>query len=371
MERMSGTGWHLFNGVVGVPVVWAMARWLIGPVRARLHRVPPAVGDAALAAVIEVTAVRGTGRLAVVTVDLGDAGTPVREAFIGADSDTTFEIGSVTKGLTGFLVADAVTRGELSLDTHLESLLPQLADTVAGGVTVREACTHTSGLPRLAPSVRITLGTMSFALFGADPYRGTTREKMLRSARRVGCKPGSQYAYSNLGAAVAGAAVAATADTHYAELVRRRIVQPLGMTRTSAAGDLPVRRGRGRGWMVANWRLDGYGPAGAVVSTAADLTRLVEAMLDRTVPGAAAMDPVLVPDGKAAHRRQGLFWINDAVPGTDRTAVWHNGETGGYSSYLAVYPQAQRAVIVLSSVADSAGTERIAVAAVNRMIEGF
>lgn len=242
-------------------------------------------------------------------------------------------------------------------------MLPELTDAAAGAATTEQLATHTSGLPRLGPSVRTVIGTLLFGLFGVDPYRGFDTAEVLRTTRRVRRRLGTHRAYSNLGAALAGAAAASAAHTSHPDLLRERILTPLGMTRTSAAGDLPVRRGRGRGWVVASWRLDGYAPAGGAVSTAADLTRLCVAMLDWSAPGAAAMDPVDVLDPEQPQRRQGPFWINDAVPGSDRTAIWHNGEAGGYSAFLAVYPQVHRAVVVLSSVADSAATERIAVAA--------
>ena len=55
----------------------------------------------------------------------------------------------MTKALTGMMLADAIERGELSMDSTAAELLPALARTKAGTVTVRELCTHTSGLPRL------------------------------------------------------------------------------------------------------------------------------------------------------------------------------------------------------------------------------
>lgn len=176
--------------------------WLISPVRDRLPRVPPAVEDAALAAVIDVTAVRGTRRLTVVTVNLGDAGTSVRQAFIDADSDMTFEIGLVTKGLTGFLVAEAVTRGELFLDTHLESLLPQVADTAAraGGVHPHLR----AGAAGAERSDHVGDDVLRAVRCRSGPRHD--QERMLRSTGPVRCKSGALYAYSNPGAAVAGVA---------------------------------------------------------------------------------------------------------------------------------------------------------------------
>ena len=49
--------------------------------------------------------------LAVAMID----GTSVRYGGHGADEHSPFEIGSITKGLTGLLLADAVRRGEVRL----------------------------------------------------------------------------------------------------------------------------------------------------------------------------------------------------------------------------------------------------------------
>ncbi len=67
------------------------------------------------------------------------------------DADPRFELGSVTKGLTGMLLADAVGRGELTLETTAGEILaarPELHERTRGPlhtITLRELCTHTAG----------------------------------------------------------------------------------------------------------------------------------------------------------------------------------------------------------------------------------
>jgi CubicO group peptidase (beta-lactamase class C family) len=64
-------------------------------------------------------------------------------------ADTLFEIGSVTKVFTALLLAEAVTRGELSLDTPVGDLLPEVDVPTRDGVaiTVEHLATHTAGCP--------------------------------------------------------------------------------------------------------------------------------------------------------------------------------------------------------------------------------
>jgi CubicO group peptidase (beta-lactamase class C family) len=79
-------------------------------------------------------------------------GSGVALASRGADPDADFEIGSISKGFTGLLYAEAVARGEVASDTTLGALLP-LGDAPAAAVTLRSLSIHRSGLPRLARSM--------------------------------------------------------------------------------------------------------------------------------------------------------------------------------------------------------------------------
>lgn len=82
----------------------------------------------------------------------------------------------------------------------------------------------------------------------------------------------------------------------------------------------------------------GYAPAGAVVSTAHNLTLLARALLSGQAPGLGALEPLADTDDG----RIGMFWFDDAYPGEQQSFQWRSGGTGGYSSYLAVDRQRQR-----------------------------
>ena len=63
--------------------------------------------------------------------------------------DAIFQIGSITKVFTALALADAVTSGELSLETPLAALLPIFPRPNASSITLGQLASHTSGLPRL------------------------------------------------------------------------------------------------------------------------------------------------------------------------------------------------------------------------------
>jgi len=81
--------------------------------RAFVHRVPPRRGDAPLAAELGKLRNRRTRNEAAAVIDLG-AEPAIHLAFAGAAADTRFEIGSVTKVLTGMLLAEAVEGGTIA-----------------------------------------------------------------------------------------------------------------------------------------------------------------------------------------------------------------------------------------------------------------
>jgi CubicO group peptidase (beta-lactamase class C family) len=100
----------------------------------------------------------------------------------GPVSDTSaFEAGSVTKTVTGLLLALAIETGEVSGSDRLDRFLPGTGR--AGQATLAELATHTSGLPRLPAS------TLLRALaHPGDPYRGSSVPRLIRDTRRV--RPG-------------------------------------------------------------------------------------------------------------------------------------------------------------------------------------
>lgn len=111
----------------------------------------------------------------------------------------------------------------------------------------------------------------------------------------------------------------------------------------------------GGGRRVQPWATDSYAPAGGVLD---DMARLATSRLDGSGPGRRSLSRSAVsrPAGQGG---SGMFWVIDSVRG-NRTVVWHNGQTGGYSSFIALYPQARRAVVVLADVARESDQQRIA-----------
>lgn len=271
----------------------------------------------------------------------------VRMTCWGTELDADYELGSLSKGITGLLYAEALQHGEVEATTTLAACLP-LEGTAVGEATLAALAIHRSGL-RALPSSRSLLRTAYHAWrHGSNPYAGTLDE-LLAQARTT--RPGPpRPRYSNLGFQLLGHALAARAGTTYRELVRTRIAAPLGLTTMDVpAADDELRpqalEGQSRsGRPRPPWLGEALGPAGGIRASIADLGTLVAALLDGSAPGIDALDPVAPLSGKA---HIGAGWITIAIDGHPIT--WHNGGTGGFRSWAGLDRRTGTGIAVLSA----------------------
>ena len=281
----------------------------------------------------------------------GEPESRVRLGLLGASVDTRFEIGSVTKALTGMLLADTVERGRLSLTTEVGEVVPSTDGSDLASVTLLELATHTSGLPRLPFNGSGVARALPYAVWGRNPYR-TSPASVIAAAVRQPLRGRGQRRYSNIGTAVLGEVLALSASTDYSSLLTEAILRPLGMEAT-AVSTKGCRAPLGRSaWGLPRdrWVLHGYAPAGGILSTIEDMVRLARRLLDGSAPGVAALDPINGVQTDRPDRRTGLFWFIDGPTDQVPAITWHDGGTGGYSAFLALIPDVHRAVIILQRV---------------------
>ncbi len=273
--------------------------------------------------------------------------------------DTAFEIGSVSKTMTAFLVAELVEQGTWSLDDPIARHLPAGAEVPRQGerqITVRDLLTHTAGLPALPPGMRITRPD--------NPYADLSEADLLQALARTTLNGpiGSRAAYSNFGAMVLSLAVARAHGQDLETVLQKRLFTPLGM-RDSHIARAPVGTRLAQGHTPAAqptsaWTITtNLAGVGMVKSSLNDMVRYAQAQLGLADPSIR----------KAMQRTQqplvqgfGMNWLVQQVEG--RTLVSHEGGTGGFSSLVSLDPAANRAVIILADtgLADLGGLGDVA-----------
>ena len=245
---------------------------------------------------------------------------PAIRAWGPVPGTSVFEAGSVTKAVTGLLLALAIDAGEVSSSDRLDRFMPGTGR--AGEATLAELATHTSGLPRLPASMLLR----SLA-HPNDPYRGSSLPRLIRATRRVRPRRPGRAVYSNLGVALLGHALAAAAAVPYWDLARLRVLTPLRMT---SSGDLPESALPGRG---KAWDMGAYAPAGGLRATVEDLLRLAwVAARPHESPFAAAALDALTPRAAMNNGYVGWCWI--LGPQAHRPYAWHNGATGASWAFI-------------------------------------
>ena len=299
--------------------------------------------DRAVGIVLGVMEADGSTRI----VAYGDAGPNAR--VLGPRS--LFEIGSITKVFTATLLGDMVARGEVSLSDPVSDYLPDRVTMPSRGgreITLLDLSTHHSALPRLPDN-------MSPAN-PANPYVDYTVEQMYAflSSHDLRRDIGSQFEYSNLAVGLLGHVLARVAGGSYEDVVRERVLEPLGMNMTGITleGDMRAWMAEGhntQGDVVPLWDLPTLAGAGALRSDVGDMLKFLAANTGR--PGSG-----LERSMRAGHEVRkdispemsiGLNWMVRTVG--EETIVWHNGGTAGFRTFIGFDPDKGVGVVVLTN----------------------
>jgi CubicO group peptidase (beta-lactamase class C family) len=318
----------------------AMAAVPIGELKSVLDRdLAAALKDGALApstngGVVIGVVQRGTRRIF--------AYGPVKE-------DSIFEIGSISKTFTGLILARMVEQHMVKLDEPVRELLPPgtVAKPDSAEITLLDLVTQHSGLPRMPDNFH--------PADPQDPYADYRAANLYEFLAKHGVsKPANPgFNYSNLGLGLLGQALANRAAMTYPELLKVDITGPLALhdTVVKLSPEQEKRFAPGHDAKhreVHAWNLDALAGAGAIRSTASDLLTYLEAQLhpdqvkDPTLVSALKMSHELRADALPA-MKIGFAWLFETKTGN----FWHNGGTGGYSSYALFNPAEDYAVVVL------------------------
>ncbi len=271
------------------------------------------------------------------------------------DGNTVFEIGSITKVFTNTILADMVKRGEVKLDDPISKFLPasvRLPKRAGKQITLLDLATQSSGLPRLPTNLKPADMTNPYADYSVKQlYDFLSSYSLTRDI-------GSQYEYSNLGMGLLGHVLALRARKSYPELVRERVLEPLGMHDSGIALTPSMKSHIAQGFDAAGtpmrlWDIPTLAGAGALRSTANDMLKFLAANLDSAHgPLGAAMAMARAPKKPLGERNSiGLAWNNFESYGTMIT--WHNGGTGGFRTFIGMDDAHHRGVIVLSNSTNS------------------
>ena len=253
-----------------------------------------------------------------------DARTPITP-------DTLFQIGSISKCMTGALLHQFAAEGRLSLSDRVSTVLPSIPLPAGNAITVQHLLDHVAGLPDSAPMFA------EGGLWAAYP-------------------PGAHWHYSNTGYEILGKLAEHVGGKPLNRLLADHLFMPLAMRRTHGAiigadrtlyaqgyesADQTIPFARGVALAPAAW-VDVTGAAGGVASTAEDMTRFMRSLANAAQGrGGVGLSPAqgraftshFVPsDDTGMSYGNGLMRVNNA----GRTYLHHTGGMVSFSSAFHV-----------------------------------
>ena len=279
------------------------------------------------------------------------------------NGDTVFEIGSMTKVFTSLILMDMVQKGEVSLDDPVSKFLPssvRVPERAGRKISLKDLSTQSSGLPRMP--------TNFHPKNLLDPFADYTVDQLydFLSGYTLTCDIGEKYEYSNAGVGLLGIALSRKAGMDYETLVATRILRPLDLKDTGvtlspdqtarfAVGHSPALK------VVPSWdHLPAFAGAGALRSTGNDMLRFLAANLGfiKTPLASAMAAEVSVRRSTGTPNLEIAYaWL--VLNAHGKPIYWHNGQTGGYHSFMGYSPATHVGVVVLSNVASLTGIDDI------------
>lgn len=253
-----------------------------------------------------------------------------------ATADSIHRLGSITKQFVAVALVELADRGSLSLDDPVCRFLPDLEN--AEGITLRHLLSHTAGLP------------LDLPVSDAADWRSAA----LEPAARVGA-PGERYAYSNVGYAIAGEALAAVAGR---DAVETLLLGPLGLDAIAWCDERAIVPGRAQGYQLVGTELFNDEPlsgdqrlrwAGGLCGSARDLARWLRALHGGALLGERAYQDLVTPPPVTVGDTTYALGLRAERDPRGRRVVHHSGATHGFLSEAAYFAADDVVVVVLAN----------------------
>ncbi len=295
------------------------------------------------------------------------------------NGDTLFAIGSVTKVLTGVILAQAVTKNAVTLNTSANQLLAQDLRLPDNAITLQNLITHMSGLSNYPSNIS------AFRDLDNDgqndyttrmPGRNYSRELLAQWAAsnpQLMSQPGTRSEYSNLGIGVLGMLLQEKMGyANYDALAQAKILSPLGMTMTGGnIASLQQKAGSNQAQGYApetNAAPEAFGfsemgvlgAAGELLSTANNMLAFLEGM--------AGVTQTSLSDAFQESHRSLAVNGNDglaygfSIKTSSKGGVYYakGGETAGFSAMIIWRKDPKIGIVVLSNLGKYQGANTLA-----------
>lgn len=263
-----------------------------------------------------------------------------------ATGDTRFQVASLSKPIIATAVMMLVEDGKCQLSDRIGKYVQGLPESWRL-VPISNLLNQTSGLPEFRSGgtfFRSSRDELSFA-------------QMISGLPTTKFEAGDHFEYSNTNYLLLGELISTVSKKPYTEFLRRRIFEPLGMTKTGFIGDgdaCAVGYSMRSGYPVTSCSRSWAGPGASIVSTAEDYAKFLVAMSTPKLLRVASLNEMLKTiETRFGKSDYGLGWGLANLNGTD--VALHSGKMNGFSSIAVRLLQPQISVVVLTNADDIDG----------------
>ena len=262
---------------------------------------------------------------------------------VAATPETLIRTASIAKSITAVAAMTLVQAGKIDLDAPVQRYCAPFPPK-QWPITTRELLSHTSGIRHYRegePEYTHHYQWLAdaFPIFANDPLL---------------FRPGSAYLYSTYGYTVVGCAVEGAAGIQFQDYVAEHVLKPAGMTHTFVDNVFDILPHRARGYqrvagqvknavlMDSSYKV----PGGGYVTTAEDLVRFAQALLDGKLLKQDLVAQMWTPSQVSSQSGYGLgFQLLDGGK-----FVMHTGGQSGTSTELFIIPKEHFALAVLANM---------------------
>lgn len=265
---------------------------------------------------------------------------------IPVSDSTAFNIASVSKQFTAFVVLLAEQEGRLSLEDDIRKYLPELKN-LPYKITIRQLANHTHGLPDFT-SIKRLQG------FG-DEFRVTNEQavKTVLAIKSINFRPGEEYKYNNTGFMLLAEILHRIYKKNFREILKEYIFNPLKMNNTMVIDDpQKIIPNRAESYQANGDAFLKY-PLGQMESGSSNIFTTLDDLCiwainyqkpmvgSRDIYNKMQQNTILNTGEKIEY---GLGLQTGKYKGLD--IVFHGGGTAGYRSYILHVPAYQLSIVM-------------------------
>ncbi len=247
--------------------------------------------------------------------------------------EMNYRIASISKQFTALLIMQKVAEGKMSLDSTINTYIPDYPSPQGEVITIHHLLTHTSGMPHYAGIPDF------FPRFGRQLFEHREFVELFWDLELMS-EPGEEYSYSSFGYYLLGYILEEVSGKTFDALLDARILQPLGMHDTGIEDHRQIVTNRAHGYDMV---LDGFLRAefrdlstalatGDMYASPLDMVKWDQALRDYTLLDKEYQDLKFEPELDG----YGYGWRIGHMKLSENDSLYYNEHTGGTNGFTSI-----------------------------------